>query len=131
VIGRQGTVQVEQESGMMRHGMSDSGQDNAPHYSGPLVIVKRFLDLPEALVAKSILDSAEVDSFLTDEDIIHLVYPNLISGVKLMVRPEDLETATALLNQADPEEDEEGDATDLPTILRRATHRDRSGENGK
>src|SRR6476661_4070501 len=30
---------------------------NAPQFSGPLMMVKRFRDLPEAFVAKSILDS--------------------------------------------------------------------------
>lgn len=75
---------------------------DAPQYSGPLVMVKRFRDLPEAVVAKSILDSAEIDSFLADENIVRLdwLYSNLVGGAKLMVRPEDLEEATKLLNAA-------------------------------
>jgi hypothetical protein len=65
-------------------------------------MVKRFRDLPEAVVAKSILDSAEIDSFLADENIVRLdwFYSNLVGGAKLMVRPEDLEEATRLLDEA-------------------------------
>ena len=71
-------------------------------YSGPLVIVKRFRDLPEAFIARSILDSAQIDSFLADENLVRIdwLYSNLIGGAKLMVRPEDLEEAKALLDEA-------------------------------
>ena len=81
---------------------SPAGNVNAPRYSGPLVMVKRFRDLPEAAVAKSILDSAEIDSFLADENIVRLdwFYSNLVGGAKLMVRPEDLDEAAKLLDEA-------------------------------
>ena len=74
----------------------------APRHSGPLAMVKRFRDLPEAVVAKSILDSAQIDSFLADENIERLdwFYSNLVGGAKLMVRPEDLDEATRLLAEA-------------------------------
>jgi hypothetical protein len=70
--------------------------------SGPLVMVRRFRDLPEAFVAKSILDSAEIDSFLADENMIRIDWfiSNLLGGVKLMVRPEDAESAATLLDEA-------------------------------
>ena len=73
--------------------------------SGPLVMVKRYRDLPEAFVARSILDSAEIDSFLADENLVRIdwLYSNLIGGAKLMVRPEDAETASALLNESENE----------------------------
>jgi Putative prokaryotic signal transducing protein len=71
-------------------------------YSGPLVMVRRFRDLPEAFVARSILDSAEIDSFLADENLVRIdwLYSNLIGGAKLMVRPEDFQEATALLDES-------------------------------
>lgn len=80
---------------------STDGQ-HAPKYSGPLVMIKRFRDLPEALVAKSILDSAQIDSFLADENLVRIdwLYSNLIGGAKLMVRPEDAVEATALLDES-------------------------------
>jgi|SRR5215470_6781200 len=70
-------------------------------HSGPLVMIKRFRDLPEAFVAKSILDSAEIDSFLADENLVRIdwLYSNLIGGAKLMVRPEDAAEAAALLDE--------------------------------
>jgi len=70
-------------------------------HSGPLVMVKRFRDLPEAFVAKSILDSARIDSFLADQNLVRMdwLYSNLIGGMKLMVRPEDLEEAKKLLDE--------------------------------
>jgi len=70
-------------------------------HSGPLVMVKRFRDLPEAFVAKSILDSAQIDSFLADQNLVRMdwLYSNLIGGMKLMVRPEDFEEAKKLLDE--------------------------------
>jgi hypothetical protein len=85
------------------HAQEDTPEEfRAPQYSGPLAVVKRFRDLPEAVVAKSILDSAEIDSFLADENIVRLdwFYSNLVGGAKLMVRPQDLEEATTLLIEA-------------------------------
>ena len=77
--------------------------ENAPRqHSGPLVMIKRFRDLPEAFVARSILDSAQIDSFLADENLVRLdwFYSNLIGGAKLLVRPEDAAEATALLDES-------------------------------
>jgi len=75
---------------------------DAAQHSEPLVMVKRFRDLPEALIAKSILDSAQLDSFLADETTVRFswFYSNLIGGAKLMVRPEDLDEAIKLLAEA-------------------------------
>jgi len=74
--------------------------------SGPLVMVKRYRDMPEAQVAESILDSAGIDCFLADENTIRMdwLWSNLLGGYKLMVRPEDHEEAVKLLEQsANPE----------------------------
>src|SRR6266404_4808276 len=82
--------------------------------SGPLVMVKRFRDMPEAQVAESILDSAGIDCFLADENTIRMdwLWSNLLGGFKLMVRPEDLDAATQLLDQANVSEStEQGDTT--------------------
>src|SRR5215470_17116383 len=81
-------------------------------HSGPLVMVKRFRDLPEAFVARSILDSAEIDSFLADENLVRIdwFYSNLIGGAKLMVRPEDFEEAKALLDESANETDSRKEA---------------------
>ena len=82
--------------------------------SGPLVMVKRFRDMPEAQIAESILDSAGIDCFLADENTIRMdwLWSNLLGGFKLMVRPEDLDAATQLLDHANVSEStEQGDTT--------------------
>ena len=71
----------------------------APEPPGP-VTLRRFRDLPEALLAKSVLDSASVECFLIDENTIRMnwLWSNLLGGIKLWVRPEDI-NAGELLDQ--------------------------------
>jgi len=78
-----------------------AGKDEAP---SPVVIA-RYGGVPEALLAKSMLDSAGIESFLGDENLVRLdwFYSNLVGGIKLMVREEDAETARKVLEQ-DPGE---------------------------
>lgn len=66
------------------------------------VIIGRYRDLPEASIAKSILDSAGIEGFLIDDNLVRLdwFYSNLVGGIKLVVREEDAETATKLLDQS-------------------------------
>src|ERR1051326_3218410 len=70
-----------------------------------LVMVRSFRDLPEALLAKGSLDSAGIEAFLADDNIVRMdwFWSNLIGGVKLMVSPEDFDEATAILDQPIPE----------------------------
>jgi hypothetical protein len=71
----------------------------------PPVIVGRYRDLPTATVAKSVLDSAGIESFLTD-DSLHRLYgliSNALGGIKLFVRGEDAEEAKKLLEEQIPE----------------------------
>lgn len=67
-------------------------------------ILRRYRDLTEALVAKSILDSAGIESFLADDNLVRMdwLYSNLIGGVKLLVRPTDAEAASELLDETAP-----------------------------
>ena len=66
-----------------------------------LVTLWRYRDLPEALVAKSKLDSAAVRCFLADENLVRLYWfiSNFIGGIKLNVRPADEATARKLLDE--------------------------------
>ena len=70
------------------------------------VMIARFGGVPEALLAKSMLDSAGIESFLGDENLVRLdwFYSNLVGGIKLMVREEDAETARTMLKENIPEE---------------------------
>jgi len=67
----------------------------------PPIVIRRFLFLADALIAKTILDSAEVGCYLADENIVRLdwFYSNLVGGVKDWVRTEDSSAAIDLLNQ--------------------------------
>ncbi len=71
---------------------------------GP-IMVGRYRDSGEAMIAKSMLDSAGIECFLGDENLVRLdwFYSNLIGGIKLMVREEDAETARKLLEENIPE----------------------------
>jgi hypothetical protein len=70
-----------------------------------IVTIRSFRDLPEALLAKGSLESAGIESYLVDDNIIRLdwFYSNLIGGIKLKVHPEDVEAANEILNQPIPE----------------------------
>ncbi|HEY5174525.1 MAG TPA: hypothetical protein VII95_03055 [Terriglobales bacterium] len=71
-----------------------------------VVSIRQFRDLPEALLAKGALDSAEIESFLVDDNMIRMdwFYSNLVGGIKLCVKQEDAEAALDLLEQSIPEE---------------------------
>jgi hypothetical protein len=73
-------------------------------HSGP-VRVGRYRDSGEAMIAKSMLDSAGIECFLADENLVRLdwFYSNLIGGIKLMVREEDADTARKLLEESIPQ----------------------------
>ena len=69
------------------------------------VIIGRYRDLPEASIAKSILDSAGIESFLIDDNLVRLdwFYSNLVGGIKLVVREQDADGAGKMLDQVVPE----------------------------
>jgi len=70
-----------------------------------LILLRKFRDLPEALLAKGSLDSAGVESFLGDDNTIRVdwLWSNLLGGIKLLVDAENAETANEILNQPIPE----------------------------
>lgn len=69
------------------------------------VTLRKFRDLPEALLAKGSLDSAGIQSYLVDDNMIRMDWfiSNLLGGIKLKVRAEDAESANEILNQPIPE----------------------------
>jgi hypothetical protein len=72
----------------------------SPAY-GELAVIRKFRDLPEALLAKGALDAAGIESHLLDENLVRLdwFYSNAIGGVRLCVRVEDASAAFRVLNQ--------------------------------
>jgi hypothetical protein len=76
----------------------------APEKRG-LVLLRKFRDLPEALLAKGSLDSAGIESFLADDNTVRVdwLWSNLLGGVKLLVDAENVEAANEMLSQPIPE----------------------------
>ena len=72
------------------------------------VMIRRYTDWPIAALAKSALDSAGIESFLADENLVRLdwFYSNLVGGIKLFVRPEDAMEAVKVLDDVVPEKPE-------------------------
>ena len=95
---------------MLQRGLAapsgETGPGGEPSSHEPrLVTLERYRDMPLAFVAKSILDSAGIESFLADENVLRMdwLYSNGLGGIKLLVREEDAETARAMLEQKAPE----------------------------
>lgn len=70
-----------------------------------LTVVRQFRDMPEALLAKGLLESAGIESFLVDDNLVRLNWfiSNGIGGVKLAVNAEDAQPAAEILAQPIPE----------------------------
>ena len=66
-----------------------------------LVTVGTFRDLPAALLAKSILESAGINAFLDNDNLIRMdwLLSNLLGGIKLSVAQEDALVAANLLDK--------------------------------
>jgi Putative prokaryotic signal transducing protein len=69
-----------------------------------LVILRHFRDLPEALLAKGGLESAGIECFFDDDNIVRLdwLISNAVGGIKLLVRPDDFAAANDILENGIP-----------------------------
>lgn len=69
-----------------------------------LMTIRQFRDLPAALLAQGLLQSAGIESSLADDNLIRLDWfiSNLIGGVRLRVKPQDAKDALDILNQPIP-----------------------------
>ena len=69
--------------------------------SRELTTIRVFVNLSEALLAKGSLESAGIECFLRDDNMVRLDWfmVNVIGGIKLMVPAESAETALAYLNR--------------------------------
>ena len=65
-----------------------------------LLTIRQYRDLPQALLAKSVLESAGIECFLGDDNLIRMdwLWSNLLGGIKLRVRQEDALVASRLLD---------------------------------
>jgi hypothetical protein len=69
-----------------------------------LVLLRRFRDIPEALLAKGRLDASGIECFLADENMVRMDWfiSNLLGGVKLLVEPQNFSRASRILNDPSP-----------------------------
>jgi hypothetical protein len=69
-----------------------------------LVTVRRYRDTSEAIVARTVVESAGIFCFLRDETLVRMDWQvsNFIGGISLQVRPEDATEAAELLGQPVP-----------------------------
>jgi len=70
-----------------------------------LVTLRRYRDLSEAIVARSLLESAGIAVYLRDENLVRLDWQisNFIGGLRLQVDAANEQTALEVLNQPVPE----------------------------
>jgi len=66
------------------------------------VVLRQYRDIPEVMVDKTTLDSAGIECFLYDENMVRLDWfiSNGIGGVKLVVGENALEEAERILAEA-------------------------------
>jgi len=66
-----------------------------------IVAIRRYRDIPAALLAKSVLDSAGIENFLTDVNTVRMdwLWSNALGGVRLFVKDSDASAAKELLDQ--------------------------------
>jgi hypothetical protein len=76
-----------------------------------MVTIRSFPDVMQAWLAKSSLESAGVECYLVDDNMVRLDWgiSIILGGVKLQVKPEDAEAALAMLDQPVPEEPDDDD----------------------
>ena len=89
--------------------VSDSGNPEASGSARP-VVLRRYRDLPQAFVEKSVLEDAGIICYLQDDNVIRMdwLWSNAMGGIKLLVREGDAEEAERILREAQPEK-QEGD----------------------
>jgi hypothetical protein len=83
--------------------------ESSPEIEAPekrsLILLRRFRDLPEALLAKAKLESAGIPCFFVDDNTVRMdwLWSNALGGVKILVDAENFSEAAKLLNEPIPE----------------------------
>lgn len=98
-------LQAEIERRRLDIALNDSAAATDVAEYRELVTVHNYWDLPEALLAKARLESAGIECYLIDDNLIRIygfISP-VIGGIKLQVKPEDVDSAAQVLEQAAPE----------------------------
>jgi hypothetical protein len=80
-------------------------EEEDPAESRELITLRRYRDLSEAIVARTLLQSAGIYVFLRDENLVRLDWQvsNFIGGIRLEVEAKDAAGAAELLRQSIPD----------------------------
>ena len=78
---------------------------NSEYENLRFIVLRRYRDMPDAFLFSSILDSADIEYYLADENTIRMdwFWSDFLGRIKLCVRKMDAETASSLLDQGVPE----------------------------
>lgn len=81
-----------------------------------LVVVRSYWNLLDAELAKGVLESAGIETFLFDDNMVRMDWfnANALGGVKLRVDPENVEEASRLLDDQAPEPSAPDDQDSTP-----------------
>ncbi|HET9742331.1 MAG TPA: DUF2007 domain-containing protein [Terriglobales bacterium] len=103
-------AEIERRGGHVEYEWESPGEER--EHPEP-VVVATFRDLDQAAMARGVLQSAGIESFLTDENTVRMdwFWSNMLGNMRLLVRAEDAEAAKEILAQPIPQnfETSEGD----------------------
>lgn len=79
-----------------------------------LVTIHRFRDLPEADLARGLLESAGIRAWIQDDNLVRMdwFYSNAVGGIRLQVDSANAEAARQILDQPMPADFALGDGED-------------------
>jgi hypothetical protein len=65
------------------------------------IVIRRYRDMPEAFVARSVLEDAGIECVLQDDNVVAMdwFWSNAMGGIKLVVRQKDAEESEQLLSE--------------------------------
>ncbi len=69
-----------------------------------VVTLRRYRDLAEAIVARAVLESAGIEAWIADENLVRMdwFYSNMVGGMRLQVAEDDETAAREILEQDAP-----------------------------
>ena len=76
-----------------------------------VVTLRRYRDLAEAMVARAVLESAGIEAWIADENLVRMdwFYSNMVGGMRLQVAEKDEAAAQEILEQQAPQTIEYGE----------------------
>jgi len=85
----------------------DESESKMPPGGGKPVVLRTYRDITEAMVDRTALESAGIQCFLYDDNLIRLDWfvSNAIGGAKLVVSENDAADAAKILAEASPLEE--------------------------